>query len=320
MKGMLARMELLQSIRYDNCRSWVTCAAYALLNALPESSLEVLNVENSTGVTFGISSYGAQFGCTRILAPLTAFWDGKDSLKKIMGISLEEYAFQDKGEVMDFLSDMRESRVLLGPINMANLTYLPLSVQYQFSDHYITINKIRPDEYILTDSEGIPAMKISKDELSRALSISGIPEAGGLFHLGIAAVCQEALPPLERTRAIFRNAEKNYLLAETEGQGGRAFLSCRDIMDSYPPSRWIEPLRYALDFLMQRKVMFLAADPEGEVVSPACMKHITKQIDTLQTLRSFLTLRRFSDVRNLLAVAAEAETALFVKWKEWIWT
>ena len=311
-------MDILRSVLFDECRTWVICASYALLNALGDSCLDALDVENSTGVSFGIASYGTLYGCTRVLTPATTFWDGTASLEKIMGIHLEEYSFQDKREMLDFFRRTPVSGALLGPLNMTGLSYLPLSTQYKFADHYIAVKKGDSGEFILTDSEGVPGMRVSEDGLLRFLDISGIPEARGRFHIGMASIVREPLLREERTRAILRLAGKNYALAERAGQGGHAFLQCRTVMDTLPPSHWMEPVLYAMEYLIQRKLMLLAADRDGVLMGFDCVRHVTTQIDTLGTMRTLLMARRFPDVRELLPVAAEAETLLTRKLKEWI--
>ena len=302
----------------DKLRTWIVCASYAILNALDDDHLDILDIENSTGVPFGVASYGSDYDCARILTPSTIFWDGIDSVKKIMGICIEKRSFSERKELLYCLDHVPPSNMILGPLNMAYLTYLPLCAQYKFADHYIAIKKTLSGEYILIDSEGIPGMKVLERDLYNFLNISGIPEANGLFHMGIVRIIKNPISAQERAYEIFRIAEKNYLDAEKNGQGGAAFLKCREVMDTYPASHWISPLLYALSHLMQRKLMFLEVDKEHIILKTDFRKHIIRQIKIIIKLRSLLSERRFSNAFELLPAMAESETIISMKWKEWI--
>lgn len=304
--------------RSDKFRTWIVCASYALLNALGDERTDPLDVENSAGVPFGLASYGAEYRCARMLTPFTTFWDGAPFVEKIMGIRIEKLSFSNKRDVLIYLKRSSPSRAVLGPISMASLSYLPLCTQYHSADHYIALETDVSGGYLLTDSEGAPGLKVSEDDLYQFLNISEIPEAKGRFHMGIVSLAGKALPRKERTLEIFRLAGLNYRNAERSGQGGKAFFKCLRVMNELPPSHWIGPIMYDLNYLIQRKLMFLKADRNRLILTPECANHITAQIRILAQLRQALSARRFPDVFNLMPAVAEAESMIALKWKEWI--
>lgn len=71
--------------------------------------------------------------------------------------------------------------VVLGPLNMENLTYISHSHLLECMDHFICVLGKEDDKYIISDSEGIVISRISKCELMKAWKGDKIPEGRGKY-------------------------------------------------------------------------------------------------------------------------------------------
>lgn len=301
----------------DSFRTWITCASYALIHVIENKEIDVVELENSTGVPFGVASYSDQYHCTRMLTPYRAFWDGIDSIQRVWGIRLEHKSTPDSFQLLSFIHSIGEQNFLLGPINMSALYYLPLSSQYKCADHYVALH-LKENGMYLIDSEGIPYMRISDEDLKRILSISEILEARELFHVGY--VLQTSMLPSkeERLYETVKIAENCFKAAEENGQGGKAFLLCKRVMKELPASRWVASIRYDLSYYMQRKYMLLMMDQEGIFLSSAFKEHIREQIHNVSKTLHFLSERSYSKAIIEMEALSEKETIIPYRWKEWV--
>lgn len=298
----------------DKFRTWITCASYALLNVLNENEIDIIDLENSTGVTFGVASYGDHFHYTRMLTPFCTFWDGIDTIERVWGIHIEKFCFHDKQEIFHMLRNSPTSGFIIGALNMSSIYYLPLCTQYKCADHYIAVRKSENGNYLLTDSEGIPEMKISNDDFYNILNISDIPEARGLFNVGTATDTGCKTEKKEQIHEIMKQAENNYFQAEQNGQGGRAFLRCHEIMENAPIYKWATPLQYDLNYYIQRKYMFL----KYTCLKRELKEHIEKQIKEAARLRHHILKHEITEALKIIKVLSVSETMIPIKWKEWV--
>ncbi len=300
----------------DNLRTWITCASYALLHACQDTEIDVVELENSTGVSFGVSSYADHYHCTRMLTPYQKFWEQADSVSQIWGIRMERFITPEKERMLSYLHKVKNQSVILGPINMAALSYLPFSSQYKCADHYLTL-RMTDDQVYLTDSEGIPDMQITDNHLIRFLNIFEIPEAQGQYHVAVVSRCERKLEPKERLYETIRIAQQSFQSAEQNGQGGNAFLLCQRVMQELPPSEWSASFRYDLSYYMQRKYMMLSMDKTGLFLKQLMKDHICKQIQDVRYVLYLLSEQAYSNVASVMPKLAESESRISYQWKEW---
>lgn len=300
----------------DRFRTWITCASYALLNILNCSDIDVVELENSTGVTFGVASYSEQYHCTRMLTPYRTFWDGLESVRNAFGIHLECFSFSDGEELIKFIHAAKDKSFIIGPLNMSSLYYLPVCSQYKCADHYIALH-MKGDDMYLTDPEGIPHMRIYEADLKRILNINDIMEAKGKFHAAFISHRDPMPDNIERASVILKSAGKVFCEAEQNGQGGNAFLICRRIMKEVPASRWAAMLYYDLNYYMQRKYMFLMADNENIFLKSEFKEHIAHQIAVTRKCLSFFPEKAYLNAADMMPLLFEEETKIPYKWKEW---
>lgn len=299
----------------NNIRTWITCASYAILNTIENSEIDLIEFENSTGVSFGVASHSDQYHCTRMLTPYRKFWDGISLIEKIWGLHINHICTATKNEMITSILSLKNANIIIGPINMATLYYLPLSSQYKCADHYITLH-INSDKIYLTDSENIPYMRVYKEDLNRILDISDIMEADGKYNAGIV---ENYFSPLEKTERLFqiiKIAGENFKSAEENGQGGKAFLQCQRVMKELSVTHWETPIRYDLNYYLQRKYMLLETDPDGLFLSPAFKEHILFQILSVQEILFKLYQKSYKDVIDKMQILSETETAISYRWKE----
>lgn len=300
----------------DNLRTWITCASYALLHACQDTEIDVVELENSTGVSFGVSSYADNYHCTRMITPYKKFWEQADDVSRIWGIRMEHFITPEKEKMLSYLCKLKNKSIVLGPINMAALSYLPFSSQYKCADHYLSLYAAN-NQILLTDSEGISDMQITKDQLNRFLNIFEIPEANGLYHAAIVSRCDRALESKERLYETIKIAQQCFQLAEQNGQGGNAFLICQRVMQEHPPSEWSTSLRYDLSYYMQRKYMLLSIDKTGLFLKQVMKDHICKQIQDIRHVLYLLSEQAYNNIISIMPQMAESESEISYRWKEW---
>lgn len=296
----------------DRFRTWITCAAYALLNTL-EDQTDLIELENSTGVTFGISSAGDEYFCARMLTPFTSFWDGVTNIEKIWGIRIRQYRFRNSGEVFDMMNNSPPIKMMIGPINMMTLDYLPFSSQYKFVDHYISVEKTDRGDYLITDSEGIYKMKTALDKLCSMLTVEGIPEANGSICVGSAEYSDNELSKEERLDEILLIAKDNYYKAERSNEGGNAFLKCLNVMESVPKAQWRMSFIYDLNYYIQRKYMLMSMKARFR---PGLSEHIQKQSNLAARVRQTLLKNTTDDITAAMNELAYMETTIAKRWKD----
>lgn len=306
----------MKILNFSKYRSWITCGSYALLNII-DAEIDLLRLENSTGVTFGISSFEAQFYFTRMITPFTCFWDGVNTIKKICGITIKRMIYEDKKELIDYIESSLSNKFIIGPLNMMKLVYLPLCTQYKLSDHYIALHKDNNNYYVI-DSEGIIKLRVSLEDLKRIIDVSGIPEADNKYNIGIIEGIDTINDEDYITLETIKLAKQNIINAEENNQGGSAILRCLNIIKDTDINRWQTPLHYDLGYLMQRKYMFLAADTNKQFISNDLEDSIYKQIYLLSELRESIRTENMKMINTQMDDLSKYEKYIYEQCKEMI--
>lgn len=305
-------------------RTWVTCGAYAMLHALQANDIDLLELENSTGVTFGVASYGADHHCTRMLTPFRTFWRGMTVAAHLWGITIQLATFQDVSELCSFLEKVPPgTHLVLGPVSMAGLQYLPLSTQYRCADHYVALHKDHLSRLLLTDSEGVTEMQLTVQALAGMCMVEGIPEAKQMYTVGIVAHDGPVEPLANRLKYTIQTAGENLQAAEHAGQGSSAILRCLCTMKAIAIQRWRGSVLYDLSYFIQRKDMLLRlavdlVETGTGSISPLFMEQIHHQMVLAAHVRRCLSQGHMETAAESMETLAELEKMLAVKWKEWV--
>lgn len=304
--------------------SWITCGSYALRRAAALPNMDLVALENSTGASFGVSCAGDAWGYTRILTVFRDFNVGIDAAAPLWGIHLKRVDGVTSEAIFALLKDSHIDSVVIGPISMECLVYLPLSQQYQYADHFIACIRDSRELWRLVDSEGMPGALFTPEQIIQLLSVQNLPEARGKFTA--RAVLQvtpltEALAAA-RIRHTLRTAHTNLKDAQESGQGPRAFAQCAELIRQAPQGRRIA-LLYCVDYLIQRKIMLLklfyeAAESGIASIAPDAATEADKFIEAAGTLRRRLNDRYTGPLDSLFERMAEAECSITENWEEWV--
>lgn len=305
--------------------NWIVCGSYALVHAAGLSCASLIPLENSTGSPFGISCAGEDSFGMRMLSVFRDFNYGIDSAAPLWGIQMKGIAGVTKEPIEELLGDTYIDRVVIGPVSMVGLAYLPLSQQYRCADHFIACIRRRRDMWQLIDSEGVPGLPVTSGQILSMLSIQNIPEACGRYTA--RAVLQvnasnTSESRIARIRHTLETAYTNLKDAQESGQGYRAFERCAEtIQDCFFSIR--RSLLYDVDYLIQRKIMLLQLLQEAKKDKVANINsHIITEanqfIEVAGTLRGSLNDRSRTPQKHLFDKLAGIEKRITEAWEEWV--
>lgn len=300
--------------------TWVTCGAYAFLNGSGLPMEYLLAVENSCGATWGMACCGTNYEFTRILTPYRDFSQGIDNAAPLWGFSIVTTNLSSPSEMtLDYFPV--GSTVMVGPINMERLTYLPLSRQYKLADHFILIKREQPEERLLViDSEGIVGCYVEFERLKNMLCVQGIPEAQGMLQ--IRRLHKTGRPVAEKIIAEYtlEIAIKNLNEAENLGQGSMAFNSCCKTIQEAKLADYRNSLNYNLVYTMQRRIMalqFLDSLRKLKMIGHdhELYRGLTSQIEYIALCRKVLAEEEIDAICDQLNRLADAEKQLVCQWE-----
>lgn len=303
--------------------TWVTCGAYAFLNASGLSADYLLPVENSAGTSWGMSSFEADYAYTRILTPIREFSRGIDDVAPLWGIELQhtEYNSSEELSLEDF---PKEVAVIAGPVNMESLSYLPMSRQYKLADHFIAVKRVKGHEkLLLTDSEGIVGRYVDFKSLKTMLSIQKIPEANGMLHLRKIIAVNEPVSQTVIAEYTIKKAMRNLKEAENADQGFKAFLRCRDAITETEIVNYKNSLNYNLVYVIQRRFMverFLDSLKESDRFFADCRLYddLSLQIEQAVRCRMALMNEDKDEICEYLEKLSDSEKEFTYHWEEYI--
>lgn len=304
--------------------NWIVCGSYALVHAADLCDSALIPLENSTGASFGVSCGGLNYFGTRMLSVFRDFHYGIDKAAPLWGIQMKRVDGVIGEALVELLRDPYIDRVVLGPVSMVGLVYLPLSTQYRCADHFIACIRRNKDIWQVIDSEGVPGRLLTPEKIINMLSVQNIPEACGRYTARAVInvnVSETAESRDARIRYTLEMAYTNLREARENGQGYRAFQRCGELVRDMPAGRHIS-LIYDVDYLIQRKIMLLKLLQEAEhyqtaAVSPDITVEVNRFIETAGTLRGELSYGGTVS-QQLFERLAELEDRVTLNWEEWI--
>lgn len=300
--------------------SWITCGSYAFLHAAGLDPKLLLPIENSAGASFGAASMREAWDHTRLLTPAFDFHAGIDAAAPLWGVTLEHYVY---GSFAEFINacGAEPGNYLAGPVNMAALRYLPLAAQYRRADHYVALHM--ESGWTLADSEGVPGLRVSAEELDDILTGRGIPESGGQLHIRRVRRTGETASFTERAVFTIKKGASNLRRAKQIGEGPQAFLKCAATITQSPVVLWREAFSYDLDYIVQRRLMMLQllndlSGNSGFEVDSRLPELIGRQIEAVTGAKEALRREDLSLLSGCLYRLSEMEEALTQQWEVWI--
>lgn len=305
--------------------NWIICGSYALVHATNLSYTNLIPLENSTGAPFGISCAGKDWCGTRMLSVFRDFHYGIDAAAPFWGIQMKRIDGTTKEPIADLLEDPYVNRLIIGPVSMIGLVYLPLSSQYRCADHFIACIRREKNIWQLIDSEGVPGLIVDSEQIIKMLSIQNIPEACGQYTARVVVHVNThgtAKNKAIRIKHTLETAYKNLKEAQENGQGYKAFQRCAELIRDIPPGK-CRSLLYDVDYLIQRKIMLLKLLQEAEIskvatVSPYITAEVNQFIEAAGALRRSLNNECAPFWEHFFGRLAESENCITENWKEWI--
>ena len=231
------------------------CGTFAVLNAVGGNvSSDIF--ELTTGVPFGIRCVDLKR--ERFLTPYRDPNYGLDEAISFWNISCRKIVCDVKEEIFDYLCqdlDVQRKRIVLGPLNMGKLFYIPLCSIYENVDHYIMIRKSGRKEVTVMDSEGYMAIPITYDELYKMWNIQGVYEAGGVYTYRCLEEGIRVPSPNVMEDHILKQMDTNLRSAEQCGQGSHAVMDAYSILAQNDIKKWFLSFLYEIEHLIQRKML-----------------------------------------------------------------
>lgn len=298
--------------RLPYCGFGAWCAAYAFLNTTQCRRVTPELYELLSGVPFGVAFH---MRCpSRMLVPFAEPYNEVGTVAKLLGYKATEHKFDDASSVADFLSGLPpRSKVMIGPVNMGFLDYLPQNIFYMDQSHYISVKKQEDGEYRITDSECVLAGSCTDERLRTIVSSKNIPEADGAVHVWQFKRAGDGRQEEEFISIMKDAAYRNLSKAETAGHGSSAVKRCAEFLSEADIRDRRLKICYDVNYLLQRKLL---AEGCCAIWSAYQKKIIAKQIDILCILRGDIMaggpvnsglLLRFADLEYDLAVSTQRQ-------------
>ena len=298
--------------RLPYCGFGAWCAAYAFLNTTRCRRVTPELYELLSGVPFGIAFH---IRCpSRILVPFAEPYHEVEAVAKVLGYKAAAHKYDDISSVMDFLAELPPySRVMIGPINMGFLDYLPQNMFYMNQSHYISVEKQEDGKYRITDSECVFAASCTGKHLRKIISPKDIPEANGAVHVWRFERAGDGYPEEKFVSVIRDVAYGNLSKAEKAGHGSLAVKRCAEFLSAADIDGRRLKTCYDINYLLQRKLL---AEGCCAIWSAYQKKIIERQIDILCILRGDIMaggsvntdlLLSFADLEYELTVSTERQ-------------
>jgi hypothetical protein len=221
--------------------------------------IDALYFEALTGVPFGTRS--RRDDPNRLIVPQIDPDEGLDRAFALLGVSSETQWFRvtEGPMALRLLKEwLLDSPVLLGPVDMGGLHYLPNPSLFRGCDHYVAALAVDHNGLWLVDGEGACPAVVAAEEFMVAWEADGIPEGRGAFMLRRARGGGLSEPGREALLGGLRQACR--LIAEAaDSEGPGAYLALAEQDErilSWPAGR--RGLEYLLPIRGQRNLAAMA--------------------------------------------------------------
>lgn len=138
-------------------------------------------VEVLTGV--GLGAVRIEHGPTFFSTTPAKVPEGLDKALELLGLSFTSVAGPADAQVQDLLrTDLATGPVILGPLDMGYLTYIPWHGPAAGSDHYVVAYAMDDERVFLQDPAGFPCTSLGFDDLTHAWRAERIGYRGGPYQ------------------------------------------------------------------------------------------------------------------------------------------
>lgn len=147
-----------------------SCGSFAVDNAVRNLPVTAELYEIIGGVPFGMKHD------ENIVTTLTEPFDGIVTAAKNIGMEVYRKTFVEFAEFWKCLfSDYLEGKyaIVLGPVNMRKLFYIPFSSFYSDVDHFLALKIMNSENIHISDSDGFEYVRITKEQSLKMLNAEG---------------------------------------------------------------------------------------------------------------------------------------------------
>lgn len=222
------------------------CGSFAVENAVKNLPISSERFEMLGGVPFGLTNYDT------IITSLTDPYEGIRKAARILGILEARKTFLEFDEYWNSLvSDYSTDRyhIVLGPVNMRKLFYIPFSSFYSNVDHFLALDELRGDTLYVSDSDGFVQIPITKAQAVKAFNTDEIFNDGVnfcyfLLHKDIPTKCDAEM--IQKARDVIRN---NLIVASKK----KPFLEVSKEVERILNAKEINNMIFNINSLLYRK-------------------------------------------------------------------
>lgn len=147
-----------------------SCGSFAVDNAVRNLPITAELYEIIGGVPFGVKND------ENIVTTLTEPFDGIVTSAENIGMEVYRKTFVEFEELWECLfSDYQEGKyaIVLGPVNMQKLFYIPFSSFYSDVDHFLALKTMNAEEICISDSDGFEYIKVTRGQSLKMLNAEG---------------------------------------------------------------------------------------------------------------------------------------------------
>jgi hypothetical protein len=138
-------------------------------------------VEVLTGV--GLGAVQAPDGRTYLSTTPQQVPAGVDRALELLGLAATAATGPEDADVLELLrADLVAGPVMLGPLDMGHLTYIPWHGALAGSDHYLVATAVDDQRAYLQDPAGFPGTALGREDLARAWRAERIGAPGGPYR------------------------------------------------------------------------------------------------------------------------------------------
>lgn len=147
-----------------------SCGSFAVENAVKKLPVSAEQYEMLGGVPFGLKND------KNTIITLTDPFDGIMRAAENLAVFVERKSFIEFSPFWSNLledADNKNRSIVLGPVNMQKLFYIPFSSFYSDVDHYLALEAMNENEMYITDSDGFIQIKVLKEQAIKMLDTEG---------------------------------------------------------------------------------------------------------------------------------------------------
>ena len=195
----------------------------------------------------------------RLISPVYEPLHGIKRACEILNKKYIEKGFDDKNDARDFLlKRLNCGSVVIGPVEMSKLNYIPLSRIYERVPHYISLYKDESNIIRVNDSEGIMGQALPIEEFMVMWDSVNLMESDYIYTVGY--IESEGKLPFEKEQVIksTRNCFENLEFARKIKQGPMAFEKLWETISNTSNKQYKNHLFFDLEIFIQRKYLMLS--------------------------------------------------------------